>query len=137
MKTRTLVTLAAVLTAVLAGGCSKAGPTGLQDYAIPPNGTPNSVVLTNNVFTPPTLTTTVGSTVTWTWNACTSQADGAGNGYGTTTDCVTHQIVFDDGVGNSPLQAQGHSTRTFTAAGTFPYHCAIHGTAMSGQVVVQ
>ncbi|HEV8409597.1 MAG TPA: plastocyanin/azurin family copper-binding protein [Gemmatimonadaceae bacterium] len=137
MKSRTLVTLAAVLYAAFASGCAKAGPTGLQNYPIPPNGTPNSVVLTNNVFTPGSLSTTVGSTVTWTWNACTSQASGDANGYGTTTECVSHQIVFDDGIGNSPLQDQGHSTRTFTAAGTFPYHCAIHGAVMSGQVVVQ
>ncbi len=135
MKTRTLATLAAVLTAALAG-CSKAAPTGLQDYTIPPNGTPNSVVLTNNVFTPGSLSTTVGSTVTWTWNACTSTAAGSGNGYSTDTQCVSHQIVFDDGVGNSALQDQGHSTRTFTAAGTYPYHCAIH-SEMTGTVVVQ
>jgi plastocyanin len=136
MKTRTLVTLAAVLSSV-AAGCSKDSPTGLQNYTIPPNGTPNSVVLTNNIFTPGSLSTTAGSTVTWTWNACTSTAAGTGNGYSTDTQCVSHQIVFDDGVGNSPVQDQGHWTRTFSAAGTYPYHCAIHGTAMSGQVVVQ
>ena len=135
MKTRTLVTLAAVLSA-FAAGCSKSSPTGVQNYTIPPNGTPNSVVLTNNVFTPGSLSTTVGSTVTWTWNACTSTAAGSGNGYSTDTQCVTHEIVFDDGIGNSPLQDQGHSTRTFTAAGTYPYHCAIH-SEMTGSVVVQ
>ena len=80
MKTRTLVTLAAVLSA-FAAGCSKSSPTGVQNYTIPPNGTPNSVVLTNNVFTPGSLSTTIGSTVTWTWNACTSTAAGSGNGY--------------------------------------------------------
>jgi plastocyanin len=136
MKTRTLATLAAVLTAALAGGCSKDSPTGLQNYSIPPNGTPNSVVITNDDFTPLTLSTTVGSTVTWTWNACTSQAAGAGNGYSTSTECETHQVVFDDGVGNSAVQSSGHSTRTFAAAGTYPYHCSIHST-MTGTVVVQ
>jgi plastocyanin len=137
MKSRTLVTLAAVLSAAFAGACKTSGPTNPQNYSIPPSGTPNSVVLTNNVFTPASLSTTVGSTVTWTWNACTSQATGTGDGYSTTTECVSHAIVFDDGISNSPVQSSGHSTRTFTAAGTYPYHCAIHGTAMSGQVVVQ
>ena len=137
MKTRTVVSLAAVLIAAFTGACANEAPTGLQNYSIPPNGTPNSVVLTNNVFTPGSLSTTIGSTVTWTWNACTSQAAGTNDGYSTMTQCITHAIVFDDGVSNSPVQSSGHSTRTFTAAGTYPYHCAIHGAAMSGQVVVQ
>jgi plastocyanin len=137
MKSKTLVTLAAVLCAAVAGGCKSSLPTGLQNYTIPPAGTPNSVVLTNNVFTPGSITTTVGATVTWTWNACTSTAGSSNDGYGTNTSCVSHGLVFADGVGNSGVQSQGHATRTFTAAGTYPYICAVHGSAMSGTVVVQ
>jgi plastocyanin len=44
-------------------------------------------------------------------------------------------VVFDDGV-SSGLQDQGTYSRTFTAAGTYPYHCAVHGLAMAGSVTV-
>jgi plastocyanin len=44
-------------------------------------------------------------------------------------------VVFDDGV-SSGLQDQGTYSRTFKAAGTYPYHCAVHGLAMAGSVTV-
>ena len=45
---------------------------------------------------------------------------------------------FDDGSNiSSGSQSSGTFSRTFTAAGTYKYHCTIHGSAMSGQVVVQ
>jgi plastocyanin len=37
----------------------------------------------------------------------------------------------------SPKQDQGSFNRTFASAGTFKYHCLIHGSYMSGQVTVQ
>jgi plastocyanin len=50
----------------------------------------------------------------------------------------SHSITFDDGVGNSGMQSNGKHTRQFTAAGTFPYYCSIHGrSVMSGAIVVQ
>ena len=104
---------------------------------IPPPGTPNSVVLTNDVFTPASLNTTVGSTVTWTWNACTSTSGSYADGATTSTSCVAHTVTFDDGSPGSILQSSGTFARKFTAAGTYTYHCAIHGSAMTGQVVVQ
>ena len=100
---------------------------------IPPPGTPNSVVITNDAFTPTTLGTTVGSTVTWTWNTCS----GVTGGYSSGPSCVTHNVTFDDGISNAASQSGGTASRKFTTAGTYPYHCTIHGAAMSGQVVVQ
>ena len=141
MRPHALVTVLAILFA--AAGCSggggyAAGPgsgntgtTGTKTN-VPAAGTPNSVVITNNEFTPATLSTTVGATVTWTWNSCS----GVG-GYGGGETCVSHSVTFDQGTSNSVTQGSGTFSRTFTVAGTYPYHCAVHGAAMSGQVVVQ
>jgi plastocyanin len=66
--------------------------------------------------------------VTWTWNTCT------GDGYGGQT-CVSHSVTFDDGV-TSPTQDTGTYNRTFTAKGTYTYHCLVHGAAMTGTITV-
>jgi plastocyanin len=70
----------------------------------------------------------VGTTITWAWNSCTP------DGYNGQT-CVAHNVVFDDGT-TSGLMDQGTYARTFSVAGTYPYHCAVHGAAMSGSVTV-
>jgi plastocyanin len=88
----------------------------------------NGVSVTNNVFSPASKTVAVGTAITWAWNSCT------GDGYNGQT-CVSHNIVFDDGV-TSGLMDQGTYNRTFTVAGTYPYHCAVHGPAMSGSITV-
>ena len=98
----------------------------------PPPGTPNSVVLTNNAFTPTTLNVAAGATVTWTWDSCTG-----GDGYGGGQTCTSHNIVFDDQAAGSGTLSNGVFTRAFPVAGTFLYHCAIHGAAMSGRIVAQ
>ena len=102
------------------------GSTSPSDVNTPPP--PGGVAVTNNAFTPASQTVSVGSAVQWAWDSCT------GDPYNGQT-CVSHNIVFDDGV-TSGLQDQGTYSRTFTAAGTYPYHCAIHGTAMSGSITV-
>ena len=80
----------------------------------------SSVSVVDNSFNPSSVTVAVGTTVTWTW---------AGNN--------DHNVTFDDGVNDSATQTDGSHTRTFAAAGTFPYHCTIHGPSiMSGQVSV-
>ena len=59
-------------------------------------------------------------------------------GYGSYTSCPTHSITFDDGSNiSSPTQSEGTFTRNFSTVGTFKYHCAVHGTSMSGQITVQ
>lgn len=126
--------LAVVVTFV--AGCGGSGgsttaPNNVTNNPPPPAGTANSVVVTNNVFTPGSLSTTAGSTVTWTWDSCSG-----GDGYGYGQTCVAHEIVFDDGA-TSGQKSSGTYDRTFAAAGTYPYHCKIHGTSMSGTVVVK
>ena len=84
-------------------------------------------------FAPGTVTVPVGTTVTWQWAACTD------NGYGGYAGCVSHNVTFDDGSNvASATQSSGTFSRTFASAGTFKYHCTIHGAnVMSGQVVVK
>jgi plastocyanin len=73
------------------------------------------------VFTPATINIAVNDRVIWTW---------AGNNHSTTSDT---NGLWDSLVNNSP-----HSfTNTFTSAGTFPYHCTIHGSlGMKGTIIV-
>jgi plastocyanin len=92
---------------------------------------PTDVTVVNNSFTPASLSVTSGSTVTWTWNTCSG-----GDGYGGGQTCVDHDIVFDDGA-TSGIMSQGSFQRKFTTAGTYAYHCSIHGAAMSGKLAVQ
>jgi plastocyanin len=92
----------------------------------------NAVTVSSASFDPANIMVPVGTTVNWDWNSC------SGDGYGGYATCVTHQIVFDDGSGvKSDAQSTGTFTRTFNAAGTYKYHCAIHGQSMSGQITVQ
>lgn len=91
----------------------------------------NQVTMSDQTFSPGAVTVPKGTTVTWTWPTC----DNTG-GYGGYGSCVSHSVVFDDNV-TSAVQNTGTFSRTFSSAGTFNYHCGVHGTAMSGKVVVQ
>ena len=125
--------LVVVLTTIVACGGDGGGPTESNNKVPPPPpGTPNSIVVRNNSFTPGDLAAATNAMVTWTWDSCTGS-----DGYGTGETCTAHDVVFDDGAPGSGAQSGGTFSRTFGAAGTFPYHCSIHGAAMSGKVVVQ
>jgi len=114
----------AALGAALAGllGCSKdsSNPYGSSSGSSNPPP-PNTVVMMNIVFNPGTLTVSAGTTVTWQNN-----------------DGITHTSTSNNGVWDTGNIAGGTSkTLTFSNAGTFKYHCAIHGPSMSGTIVVQ
>jgi plastocyanin len=80
-----------------------------------------AVAIGGFAFSPASLTVSVGDTVTWTNN-----------------DQQTHTATADDASWNSGNIAGGGGTKavTFTTAGTFPYHCAIH-SSMTGTLTVQ
>lgn len=81
---------------------------------------------TGQVFDPSATTVPVGTAVTWTWNSCSNDPY-----YGET--CVKHNVTWDDGSAPaSPSQSSGTYSRTFATAGTYAYHCTIHGTTSSG-----
>ncbi|HEX5436371.1 MAG TPA: plastocyanin/azurin family copper-binding protein [Gemmatimonadaceae bacterium] len=97
------------------GGNNNGGQTGTSG-----NSTSNAISVGNDFYSPSSTTVAVGTTVTWTWNS--SGED--------------HSVTFDDGA-DSGIKTSGTYTRTFSTAGTYPYHCLVHGAAMSGTVVVQ
>jgi len=91
---------------------------------------PNEVVLQHVQFVPATLTIAPGETVTW------RHDDGS----------TPHSVTADDGSFDSNAScipsvastclAQGQTfARTFPDAGTFRYHCKVHGS-MTGTVMV-
>lgn len=127
----------ALVSLAACGGGSSGYPTGSGSPNPPPGGgqppppsTTNAVTVENNRFDPAATAVTVGTTVTWTWNACSD------DGYGSRT-CADHNVTFDGGGGGSVTQSSGTYSRSFNIAGTFNYRCTVHGTAMTGQVVVR
>jgi plastocyanin len=85
----------------------------------------NSVCMTAASFNPGTRTTAVNTAVIW-----------------TNSSGVVHDVVFNTpsaalGVaggasGNFSAPSPSTNQRQFAAAGTYPYHCSIHGTPTSG-----
>lgn len=135
----TLVLLAFAAAAPLAcgGGGGGSNPITTPNQPTPPltPATPNDVLVQNNSFNPATLTVAAGTTVKWTWATCSGSNDPYNGGTGQT--CVDHSVTWDDGTGTSATQSEGTYQRAFATAGTYKYHCVVHGTAMSGTVVVQ
>ena len=92
-----------------------------------PSGSTATVTIPTNArtlgtggFVPNPTTVAQGMAVTW-----------------ANTDSTNHDIVSDTGIWDSGRVAAGDSFRfTFTARGTFPYHCSIH-PGMTGTIVVQ
>ncbi|HVX41264.1 MAG TPA: plastocyanin/azurin family copper-binding protein [Gemmatimonadaceae bacterium] len=129
-------TLAAALAAC--GGSGSGYSTSPSNPTPPPTTTgggpppsSNVVTLGDASFSPAALTVSSGTTVTWQWTC-------SNDGYGGTVGCVTHTVTFDDGSNiASAAQDSGTFNRTFNTAGTFKYHCAIHGSSMSGEVIVK
>lgn len=83
------------------------------------NSQTKTVTLQNFSFNPQNLTVAVGTTVVFKNN-----------------DSVTHTVTFDQGASNGGLAPGSSFSRTFTAKGTFNYHCSIH-PSMTGQIIVQ
>jgi plastocyanin len=103
-------------------GCGSSSPSSPSNG---PTGTPVSIVsgsstLTTTAYSPNPVSISVGGTVTWTNN-----------------DVTAHTATGDDGSFNSGTMAAGATfSRTFSAAGTFTYHCTIH-PGMVGTVTVR
>lgn len=115
------------------GGSGTPAPSGPSAPLTP--ASPNDVLVQNNTFNPSTVTVPTGTTVRWTWATCTGGSDPYGGGPGET--CVDHSVTWNAGGTASATQSEGTYQRTFTSAGTYDYHCVVHGSSMSGKVVVQ
>ena len=92
------------------------GDTGNKGTGVPGA---NEVWIQGMAFTPITLTVVSGTTILW-----------------TNKDVVSHTVTSDAGLFDSgPLKSGDTFSYTFSAAGTFTYHCSIHST-MVGSVIV-
>jgi plastocyanin len=123
--------MVALLLAATALSCGGSGSSGVTDPPPPVlSGNTMNLMVINNHFSPATDSVPAGSTLKWTWNTCT------GDGYGGSS-CGSHSVQFDDAGPSSEIQSSGTFSRTFDVAGSYTYHCAVHGTAMAGTIVVQ
>jgi plastocyanin len=103
-------------TILLATLLAVAACSGDDDGGQGPGETPEGdVQVRNNFFDPDELEVVPGATVVWAWSS----------------GGVTHNVTFTDGE-QSGNQSSGTYERTFEAAGSFPYHCTLHGSATSG-----
>jgi plastocyanin len=127
-----ILSSAAIAAVIIAAtGCGGAGAYGNSPTSPGNPGTPGATctpgngtvcLVSSNAFDPSQVSIAAGSSITF------------NNGSGT-----THNVTFT--TAGSPANvsdfASGTRVVTFPNAGTFNYHCTIHGLSMSGVVVVQ
>jgi plastocyanin len=130
-RTVSLMWLSFILASCGGGSSGGSTPAGPNPPPGPSGGNPSAatVRVRNNNYSPNAVTVAAGATVTWQWDSCTD------DGYGGQA-CTAHSVTFDDGGPSASLRSDGVFSRTFTAAGTFTYHCSAHA-AMSGSVIAQ
>lgn len=102
------------------GSCQK--NTELDNPGGNPGGTPgpgtNEVFISGSAFTPSSITVAANTTITW-----------------TNKDSAPHTVTSNSGAFNSgTINANGTFSHTFTVAGTYPYHCALHAS-MTASVI--
>ena len=134
-----LAAIGIVVAAACGGGggeTTTTGPGNNQPGNGNNNNNPNTVTLVDSSFNPANITIKAGQTVTWQWTAC---ADTTG-GYVAMDGRLHHapdHVRRRRQVRSPRSRTRARYNRTFASAGTIKYHCTIHGSYMSGQVVVQ
>lgn len=110
----------AVITALLTSGTVTQTGTSTITVQSTPAGQTFDVTAAGVTFTPAALTITLADQVRWNFSN-------------------PHTVTFDGGPSPPPdigtaanPQASGSVTRAFSVAGTYPYHCELHGTATTG-----
>ena len=86
-----------------------------------------SVQIGNFFFTPSSLQIQQGDDVKWTWT---------GGTHSTTSGQCSAGACGPDGLWDSGVKSSGNFDHVFSSAGIFPYHCAVHLSAMTGTVTV-
>ena len=116
MKNLFRLSFMAIAVILFYAGCKK------DDSSPSTSGSPgaNEVWMQSSTFSPSSRTVSVNTIVTW-----------------TNKDGVTHTVTSNSSAFSSGnISAGGTYSHQFTAAGSFPYHCAIH-SGMTGTIVVQ
>jgi len=127
MNSRMALTIGGLLlVAATLGGCG--GSNGSMSPVSPtPTPAASDVVITivgmngSLSYSPNPATVKVGQTVAW-----------------KNADSLAHTATADAGTFDTGTLAAGATSSpiTMTTAGTFPYHCAIHGSSMTGTLTV-
>jgi len=108
------------LTGLITFSCTKGKS---YNAPAPPQGGTSPVLITmyNMTFSPATVTVTKGTIVKWQNN-----------------DYYAHTVNSNDGTtfSSGDIEGGGSFSYTTTVAGTFNYHCLIHGLPMSGTLIV-
>jgi plastocyanin len=126
MRSSLFILPLAALLACGGGGSDSTGPGTTGGTTGGTGGNPvatTAVSMKNTAFTPEAIKVGSGAVVTWTNN-----------------DGFQHNVLFDANAVpfSGPVNAGEAKALTMpTAAGTYNYHCTIHGAAMSGSVQVQ
>ena len=125
---------ALIVASVSVAGCYKGG----QDTDVPPSQgdtcETHTVTLQGIAFNPASLTIKPCDTVRWQHadggipHTVTSGSHGAGDA----------GSLFDSAgpSGNDRLRNGDTFSHTFSSAGSFPYHCRVHGAGMTGTITV-
>jgi len=126
--------MASIVTAALVSLTACGGVTSPQGGGGGGAGGPVGNVTVGNIFfrsvhngsqNPAVDTIAAGESITWAWNAAGShsiQSTGV-------PDIFRNSVVMSG--------ANDTYTVTFRNPGTYTYQCAVHGAAMTGQIVVQ
>jgi len=126
--------MASIVTAALVSLTACGGVTSPQGGGGGGGGGPVGNVTVGNIFfrsvhngsqNPAVDTIAAGESITWAWNAAGShsiQSTGV-------PDIFRNSVVMSG--------ANDTYTVTFRNPGTYTYQCAVHGAAMTGQIVVQ
>jgi plastocyanin len=120
MKNLFNVSALACVSLFILFSCGKSSSYGSSN---PPAGgnTGFDIGMANMTFSPAVKTVAKGTVVKWKNN-----------------DGFAHTVTSNDGTSFSSGNIAGGATYSYTAsvAGTFDYHCTIHGVAMSGTLIV-
>ena len=122
-KNNFLCLVALILTSLIFGiSCSKSNSS--YGNTTPPTGgggTGNTISIYGMTYSPASKTVAKGTVVKWVNN-----------------DAYAHTVTSDDGSTFNSGNIAGGNSWSYTAntAGTFNYHCTIHGTAMAGTLIV-
>jgi plastocyanin len=122
MKTKIFFIVSALTCTILFIGSSCGKSSGYSSSNPPAGGNRGSgISMINMTFSPDTKTVAKGAVVTWTNN-----------------DGYDHTVTSNDGTSFNSGTINSGKTYSYTAsvAGTFAYHCTIHGVAMSGTLIV-
>jgi plastocyanin len=111
-----------VTASLTSGGVTKTATTTVNVSALPTSRTVTASA-TGTTFDPDTVKIATGGTVMWSFPG------------------MAHNVIWDGAappLGNIGTRGNGETeSRTFPNAGTYAYHCSIHGASMNGRVIAR